>query len=419
MLPNVVLNQHWTGFRCTVCDRAYPVEFDSMVCAECGVDGILDVVYDYNAIGDTINREDPFPAGGTRDLWRFAPLLPMHPQKYHPAWSVGGTPLHAPQELRNKTDLPYLHLKDDTSLPSASLKDRASAMAIVDAVRRGISHIACASTGNAAASLSVLAARAGISCTIFVPANAPEAKLAQLLLHGADVIRVDGTYDDAFDLSIREINTHNWYSRNCAYNPLLVEGKKTAALEFILQLGLKLPDVIFVPTGDGCIVSSIAKALRELFEICLIDKLPKVFGVQAEGASPLTTAWQNHANHSDMNGQEILKLIPSMTPDTLADSIAVGTPRNRIKAWKRVSATGGGFVSVSDNQILEAIHLLASKAGVFAEPSGAAGFAGVLKAREKGLITGEERIVVMVTGHGLKDPGAALSKVTVPDPTSL
>jgi threonine synthase len=280
----------------------------------------------------------------------------------------------------------------------------------------GIEHIACASTGNAAASLSVLAARAGIACTIFVPAAAPEAKLAQLVLHGADVTRVDGSYDQAFDLSLVEIEKHAWYSRNCAHNPLLVEGKKTAALElaWALTSGFELgdealPDAVLVPVGDGCIVSSVAKAFWELKEIGLTGKVPRVIGVQAAGAAPLARAWeQADKPQVEYAGAAILTAVTPVEAATFADSIAVGIPRNRVKAWRNVAATGGAFLAVDDAIITEAIGNAARLAGVFAEPSGAAGLAGVSAALDSGLISAADRVAVMVTGHGLKDPTAGL-----------
>ena len=419
-LPTVANNPHWLGYRCVVCEREYDPGYDGFVCADCGVDGILDVVYDYEAVAaaglDSIVDEK------LRGLWRFAPLLPVRPASGHSAWTVGETPVHEAGRLAAHLGLRTLFLKDDTCLPSASLKDRASAVAVARARQLGIDHLACASTGNAAASLAVLTARAGMTCTIFVPAAAPRAKLAQLILHGADVIQVDGTYDQAFDLSLAEIARHDWYSRNCAHNPLLVEGKKTAALELAGSLtdGFSgnhpdLPDAVLVPVGDGCIVSSVAKAFIELRDIGLTRKIPRVIGVQAAGAAPLAEAWAaSGQSHQDLSGPAILAAIHPVKATTLADSISVGIPRNRVKAWQKVAATGGAFIAVPDETIVEAIGLLARLSGVFAEPSGAAGLAGVLTALNQDLITNRDNVAVLVTGHGLKDPGAGLAKVSFP-----
>jgi len=419
-LPTVADNPHWSGYRCVVCEREFDPGYDGFVCDDCGVDGILDVVYDYRAIaaaGQVI--ED-----GLGGLWRFAPLLPVRPAADHPAWSLGDTPAHDAPRLARHLGLQSLVLKDDTCLPSASLKDRAAAVAIARARQLGIDHLACASTGNAAASLAVLTARAGMTCTIYVPAAAPRAKLAQLVLHGATVIPVDGSYDQAFDLSLNEISRHRWYSRNCAHNPLLVEGKKTAALEMAADLtggftgsDVDLPDAILVPVGDGCIVSSVCKAFRELREVGVVGKIPRVIGVQASGAAPLARAWAAAGKSpGDLSGREILAAVRPVEAETFADSIRVGIPRNRVKAWRNVAACGGAFLAVDDEAIVEAIGLLARLAGIFAEPSGAAGLAGVMAALDQGLINKKEKVAVLVTGHGLKDPGAGLAGVAMPDP---
>ena len=417
-LPTVANNPHWLGYRCVVCDREYDPGYDGFVCGECGVDGILDVVYDYSAITAT----GQFVEDDLHGLWRFAPLLPVKPASAHPAWSLGDTPTHDAPRLARHLGLQTLVLKDDTCLPSASLKDRAAAVAIARARQLGIDHLACASTGNAAASLAVLTARAGMTCTIFVPAAAPRAKMAQLVLHGAPVVPVDGSYDQAFDLSLKEISSHKWYSRNCAHNPLLVEGKKTAALEMIFSLtggftgrNGDLPDAVMVPVGDGCIISSVCKAFRELHKVGVIGKVPRVIGVQAAGAAPLAHAWAAAGKSpGSLSGREILTAVQPIEAWTIADSIQVGVPRNRVKAWRNVASCGGAFLAVEDETIIEAIGMLARLAGVFAEPSGAAGLAGVVAALDQGLINKKEKIAVMVTGHGLKDPGAGLAKISFP-----
>ena len=419
-LPTVANNPHWSGYRCVVCEREYDPSYNGFVCGDCGVDGILDVVYDYGAITASGRVVEDRPGG----LWRFFSLLPVKPAADHPAWSLGETPTHDAPRLAQSLGLASLVLKDDTCLPSASLKDRAAAVAIARARQLGIDHLACASTGNAAASLAVLTARAGMTCTIFVPAAAPRAKLAQLILHGATVVPVDGSYDQAFDLSVTEISRHRWYSRNCAHNPLLVEGKKTAALEMASSLtggftrgDVDLPDVVLVPVGDGCIVSAVCKAFRELHEVGVIGKVPRVIGVQAAGAAPLARAWAAAGKSpGDLSGREILAAVRPVKAQTIADSIQVGIPRNRVKAWRNVAACGGTFLAVEDEAIVEAIGLLARLAGIFAEPSGAAGLAGVLAALDQGFIHRKEKIAVLVTGHGLKDPGAGLAGVTMPDP---
>lgn len=409
MLPEVRHNPAFIGYRCVICEREFGREHATWVCDQCGVDGILDVVLDLAKV-----PASGYCGAGAGRMWEFAPLLPAAPVADHPAWDVGGTPVHAAPRLAAHLGVASLHLKDDTGLPSASLKDRAAAMAVAHASLLGRSELACASTGNAAASLAVLAARAGLPCHIFVPTAAPRAKLAQLEIHGADVVRVDGTYDEAFDISLDAISENGWYSRNCAHNPLLVEGKKTAVLEMARDLTLGFteftdwPEVVFVPVGDGCIVSSVAKGLLELVALGRVPSLPRVIGVQAAGAAPLARAWAACDEPEMLEGPEIVSAIAPITPRTMADSISVGIPRNRVKAWRKVAATGGGFLAVPDDEIKETIRNLAREAGVFAEPSGAAGVAGIPAALKAGWITPHTRVAALVTGHGLKDPLAGL-----------
>jgi len=413
-LPSVLWNPAFQGYRCVLCGGAQPAEARVFVCPACGVDGILDPVLDLSNVRPRF--------GNNGDLWDFQPLLPVEPEAAHPAWSVGGTPAQPAPRLADHLGVARLTLKNDTVLPSASLKDRAAAVAIAHAHHLGLSHLACASTGNAAASLAVLAARAGFGASIFVPASAPKAKLAQLLLHGADVVTVDGTYDQAFDLSIARLAEEGWYSRNCAHNPLLVEGKKTAVLELIRDLTddftvpSAVPDAVFVPVGDGCIVSSTAKGLLELYGLDLIPRVPRVIGVQADGAAPLARAWAAASDPAGMTGAQINAAIVPVIPDTVADSISVGVPRNRIKAWQYVARTGGAFLKVPDADILQAIRNLAGLAGLFAEPSGATGCAGIGPALAAGLISPSDSVAVLVTGHGLKDPEAALPGLKLPVP---
>jgi threonine synthase len=356
----------------------------------------LDVVYDYREIARHI---DPVRLASSQDftIWRYKPLLPVKPESPVPPLTVGWTPLYHAKRLGEKLGMPNLYIKDDGRQPTASLKDRASAVGIVKAMELGKEVMSAASTGNAASSLAGLAASVGLKCIIFVPKTAPQGKIAQLLIYGATVLAVDGTYDQAFDLCLEASKEYGWYIRNTAYNPYLSEGKKTAAYEICEQLGWKAPDWILVGVGDGCIIGGLGKGLRDLVSLGWIDKLPKLMGVQAEGSAALYNAWKE--------GTEEVKPVE---PHTIADSISVGMPRDRIKALRAVRYTGGAFITVSDEEILEAMRLLGREAGIFAEPAGAAPFAGLLKARKEGLIGPEEKVVVLVTGNGLKDVGAAM-----------
>jgi len=292
-----------------------------------------------------------------------------------------------------------LYLKDDGRNPTGSFKDRASAIAVAKALDLEQNTIACASTGNAASSLAGFAACAKLTSYIFVPANAPKAKIIQLLVYGANVILVEGTYDEAYYLCNEAAKRWNWYNRNCAINPYLIEGKKTAGFEIIEQLDWRVPDWVVISVGDGCSIAGVYKAYFEFKKLNLINKLPKMLGVQAEGCKPIYDAYKADS--------EIRPVIPR----TLADSIAVGEPRNWKKALNAVKDSEGTMVYVSDDEILAAMELMARSTGVFSEPAGAAPMAGLIKARKEGIIAEEDGVVIICTGNGLKDIESARKAV--------
>jgi threonine synthase len=265
--------------------------------------------------------------------------------------------------------------------------------------------ITTASTGNAAAALSGLCASVGQRNVIFVPQSAPPAKIAQLLVFGSTVMLVRGTYDDAFELCLQASKEFGWYNRNTGYNPYMSEGKKTASLEICEQLGWDAPDRIFVSVGDGCIIGGLHKGLKDLMALGWINKLPKLMGVQAAGSAALYEAWRTNMNAMDMQ---------PIDAQTIADSISAGLPRDRIKALAAVRETDGAYIKVSDEEILAAIPVLGQNAGVFAEPAAAAAYAGLVKAVADGLVNPDERIVVLVTGNGLKDVASARKSVGEP-----
>jgi len=394
---------HVLGLKCVLCGAEYDVDEVLYVCPRHGDEGILDVAYDYKLIGRRLTKDHLARDQQTRSIWRYADLLPIADPSLAPPLQVGWTPLYRAKRLEKRLGLRHLWVKDDGREPTASFKDRASAVGVVKALELGRNIITCASTGNAASSLAGLATSVGLTTYIFVPRTAPQAKVAQLLIFGANVIMVEGTYDQAFDLCLEASREYGWYSRNTAYNPYLSEGKKTAALEICEQLGWEAPDRIFVSVGDGCIIGGLWKGLKDLIALGFIDKMPKLMGVQAEGAAPLVRAWREGTEE-----------IEPVVLNTLADSIAVGVPRDRIKALRAVRQTGGEYVSVSDEEILDAMRVLARGAAVFAEPAGATGFAGLAKLVHEGRIDPEERIVVLVTGNGLKDVASAIQATGQP-----
>ena len=393
---------HVLGLKCVLCGAEYDVGEVLYVCPRHGDEGMVDVVYDYELIGRRLTRErlanDP-----TNSIWRYADLLPVADPGLAPPLQVGWTPLYQAARLGERLGLRHLWVKDDGREPTASFKDRASAVGVVKALELGRDIMTCASTGNAASSLAGLTASVGLTTYIFVPQTAPQAKVAQLLIFGANVVMVKGTYDQAFDLCLEASKEYGWYSRNTAFNPYLSEGKKTAALEICEQLGWEAPDRMFVSVGDGGIIGGLWKGLKDLRALGFIDKMPKLMGVQAEGAAPLFKAWREGTEE-----------IEPVVLNTLADSISVGVPRDRIKALRAVRQTGGEYVTVSDEEILDAMRVLARGAAVFAEPAGAAGFAGLAKLVREGRIDPEERIVVVVTGNGLKDVASAIKATGQP-----
>ena len=387
--------------KCLICGKQYRPDEVDYICPEHGDEGILDVQYDYDFIGRQINKETLL---NSRELsiWRYKPLLPIHPDAAIPPLAVGWTPLYPCPRLAGDLGLNALWIKDDGRQPTASFKDRASAVAVVKAKEKGAEVITTASTGNAAAALSGLCASIQQANVIFVPETAPQAKIAQLLVFGSRVFLVKGTYDDAFDLCVKATRTYGWYNRNTAYNPYMSEGKKTAAFEICEQLAWNAPDRIFVSVGDGCIIGGLHKGLKDLAALGWIDKMPKLMGVQAAGSGYMYAAWKNN---------EDIRIKPPISAKTVADSISSELPRDRIKALAAVNETSGAFLSVEDNEILRAITQLARSTGVFAEPAGAAAYAGLVKAVAQKQVAKDETVVVLNTGNGLKDVAGAMQAV--------
>ena len=393
--------QHIHGLKCLVCGKRHHPEAVDYVCPDHGDEGVLDVIYDYDLINRQFNKESLLQSNDF-SIWRYRPLLPVDPRIAVPGLSIGWTPLYAAQCLSAGLGLKNVWVKDDGRQPTASFKDRASAIAVVKAEEKGAQIITTASTGNAAAALSGLCASVQQANVIFVPETAPQAKIAQLLVFGSRVFLVKGTYDDAFELCLQATRAYGWYNRCSGFNPYMIEGKKTAAYEICEQLDWQAPDCIFVSVGDGCIIGGLHKGLKDLLALGWIDKMPKLMGVQAAGSSYLYTAWKNK--------EDILTKAPIKT-HTVADSISAGLPRDRIKAMAAVTETAGAFICVEDNDILAAIPELARSTGVFAEPAGAAAYAGLAKAVDQQLVSSDETIVVLNTGNGLKDVAGAMQAV--------
>jgi threonine synthase len=394
-----------TRLTCVQCGAHYREGEHPYTCPACGIEGILDVEYDYDVPRRSMKERGigTTPTDRLGSIWRYLDLLPITGDAGLPRLQVGGTPIVDTPRLARKAGVAALALKDDGRLPTGSFKDRASAVGTTKARELGFTTIACSSTGNAASSLAGFSADAGLDAIIFVPAHAPPAKIAQLRAFGATVLLVEGSYDQAYYLCEDACRAHGWYDRNCAVNPYLVEGKKTCGLEIGEQLAADPPDWVAVALGDGCTTAGIWKGMREMHALGVLPRLPRILAVQAEGAAPLAKAWRAK-NYGDASGYERVKA------ETAADSIAVGEPRNWRKALRAVKASEGAIVAVPDDAILEASKDIAALSGVFAEPTGAAPFAGLVRAREEGIVSAKDRVLVVVTGNGLKDVAGASAK---------
>lgn len=348
--------------------------------------GLLDLRYDY---GPALLPDGSWRGEG---MWRYRRLLPIGDEPIRFPLSVGGTPLIAPPGLRDALGMPHLWLKDETRGPSCSNKDRATALVIQHALVVGARFVSCASTGNVAVSLAIGAAAAGLQAVTFVAADVSDAKIGLMLEAGATVVRVRGGYDAAFALSRAAAGAFSWIDRNTGINPLTIDAKKTVAFEIWEQLDRKIPDAVVVPVGDGPTLNGMAKGFRELVACGAVDRVPRLIGVQAEGCQPIRRSWET--------GQSIRPTIGR----TIADGIAVSRPIAGAAAVRAVVSTDGAFVAVSDEQMLDAMRLLATRAGVLAEPAAAASLAGLRVAIEEGRVAPRETVVALITGSSLKTP---------------
>ena len=390
------------GYRCTICGKFFETQDALLTCPDCGEKGILDVEYDYEALKKVLTL-DYFKNNRNYSMWRYAPLMGIKEDHIDEMLRIGWTPLVKARNLAKELGLKELYIKDDGLNPSGSSKDRASGVAVLKAIEAGAKVISCSSTGNAASSCACHAAHMGLPAVIFVPKRAPIGKLTQISLYGATLVVVDGDYKAAFKLSKDAINKYGWYNRNAAINPFMVEGKKTVSLEIAEQLNFKPTDWVVVSVGDGCTVGGVYKGFNELHKLGLIERAPKILGVQSTGCEPFVVASKNH---------EPLK---ECEENTIADSIAVGIPRNPNKALRAIENSKGAWISVPDEQIIEAMSLLGRKEGIFGEPAGVAGLAGLRKALKEGVISKDESVTIIVTGNGLKDPNNAQKAIIKPE----
>lgn len=400
----------FSAYCCSICGRYYAPDEVTYTCPQDG--GNLDVLLDYPAIKRSLSPAQIF-AFKEPSLWRYLSLLPVSDPGNlgTPLRQAGGTPVYSLPRLAKQIGLQDLWLKDESRNPTASFKDRASAVVVARARQIEAGIVVTASTGNAGAALAGMAAAVGQPAVIFAPKSAPPAKVAQLLVFGARVILVDGSYDDAFDLTVKASQEFGWYCRNTGFNPFTVEGKKTAAFEIwewwtlgpgsIFRRSLNNhPLNIFVSVGDGNIISGIHKGFKDLTSLGWLEQMPRIFGVQAAGSAAVANAF--------LAGTET---ITPVSAQTIADSISVDLPRDGVRAVRAAKETGGSYLIVSDQEILNAIAAIGPH-GIFPEPAGATAYAGLVKAMGSGIINPDDPVLVINTGSGLKDVRAAMQAVS-------
>lgn len=394
-------------YRCNDCGSEYGPSGIMYLCPRCSNGnkplspprGVLKTLYDYDEI-----RKDGKRFESLREE-SFLSLLPVESVASMPPLRVGNTPMYHVNELDGISPPAELWIKDDSQNPTYSFKDRASSLVAAWASENGIDTIVTASTGNAGSSLAGICAAAHLNAVIIVPEKAPLAKLTQILMYGARLIPVKGTYDDAFDLSIRATREFGWFNRNTAYNPLTIEGKKTAAFEIYEQLGCRVPDLIFIPAGDGVITSGIYKGFEELMILEITDTMPAIVAVQSQGSDNL---------HRNINSDDFV----IRASDTIADSISVDIPRNFLMTRRYLTCYGGTTMTVTDDQIVSASRKLSANTGLFAEPASAAAFAGFLSYFSGSKGDTGKTAVVLHTGSGLKDLAAAAGTLKLPEAVS-
>jgi threonine synthase len=388
-------------YQCFNCGTRYLRDEVRYLCPACSreyrpgmpLTGVLSVQFDYAFIREKFNRRKPD--------WN---LFSAVEEKFFPPIPVGNTPFLPCAALGKELGFGNVWLKNDGLNPSGSLKDRASFLVVAEAIRLRAHTVVTASSGNAASALAAVCAAARKRALIFVPRNAPRAKLVQMILCGATVVPVNGTYDDAFRLSMEYSRERGGLNRNTAYHPLTIEGKKTVGLEIWRQNHFRVPDAILVPVGDGVILSGVHKAFTDLKAAGLISRLPRLVCVQAEKSDAIHRYIQSgvYAN--------------AARPDTVADSISVSIPSNAHVARKAVLESDGFSVTVSDEELLQAQSLLATQAGIFAEPASSTVVAALAKLRGQRKLGRKDQIVLLITGHGLKDIEAALRNIQLPEP---
>ncbi|HEY5605259.1 MAG TPA: threonine synthase [Thermoplasmata archaeon] len=379
------------GLRCRECGAEYPPTRLS-VCEQCF--GPLEVAYEISAVRESFRREAL--ASRPRDLWRYRELLPVFDESARVDLQPGFTPLRRGRNLEEVLDLQEVWIKDDTVNPTYSFKDRPVAVAVAKAREWGLPAVGCASTGNLAAATAAAAAKARLPCYVFAPASLEPTKLLLPRIYGATLVPVDGTYDDANRVALLTADARGWGFVNINLRPYYAEGSKTLVFETWEQLGFDLPDVILTPLGSGLLLTSVDKGLRELRELGEIDGAgPRLVGTQPDGCAPIVRGFESPDGRPR----------PVRKPETIAESLAIGDPASGFEAIEIMRRTRGFGDAPSDAEILEGQKLLAQTEGVFSEPAGGTTIATLRRARADGRIDRDERVVLFITGNGLKAPG--------------
>lgn len=375
------------GLRCRECGHHYPKEA-LYVCEFCF--GSLEVEYDYEGIGKMLNRE--VIEGREKNMWRYKELLPLEKEPTD-GFNTGFTPLFKAEKLGKKIGIKGLYIKDDTvNHPSLSFKDRVVAVALSRAKELGFSVVACASTGNLANSLAAQSAQAGIKAFIFIPSDLESGKIVSTLVYGANLVAVEGNYDEVNRLCSELATEKKWGFVNINLRPYYSEGSKTFGFEIAEQLGWRVPDHIIVPVAGGSLISKVWKAFRELERLGLIaEAQTRIHAAQAAGCAPVVNAIEEES-----------EVIKPVKPKTIVKSLAIGNPADGYYAVRTVRESGGSGAAVSDEEVIEGIKLLAETEGIFAETAGGVTVAAALRLKEKGIISRNESLVLSITGNGLK-----------------
>jgi threonine synthase len=384
-----------THQECINCQEKYDINEIIYFCRRCG--DLLEIKYDYNKINERLSKSNW--QNVPLSVWRYREFMPVKDFSKIVSLNEGGTGFHHSRRLSKILGIRQLYVKNEGENPTGSFKDRGMTVGVTKAVELGVKSVICASTGNTSASLAAYAARAGLECTVLIPAGKiAYGKLSQAMIYGAKVIQVNGNFDESLDIVLRLSEKYkNIYLLN-SINPFRIEGQKSLGFEICDQLNQKTPDRIIVPVGNAGNISAIWKGLKEFHKLGFLQELPKMTGIQAIGSAPIVHAIKNNSE----------TIIPVKSPETVATAIRIGAPVSWKKALRAIKESDGTAETVTDEEILDAQKLLAQKEGLFVEPASASSIAGLKKLIQQGEIDEDEQVVCVTTGHGLKDPDIAV-----------